>query len=127
MEARYPIFMGQEQIGEATLTQQGLYVHFSCRCKLSGEVVHRLVLKRGEDSENLGILVPNGSYFELSKRIPLSRVGEGPFRICAVPRHAKVDEQFIPLIPQEPFSYVHRLNDAYLARRNGQIGVIVKV
>lgn len=127
MEVRYPIFLGQEQIGEAKVIRQGLYDQFFCRCKLSGEIVHRLVLKMGNQTENLGILVPNGAFFELTKKLPVSRVGKGPFRICAVPRHTQLDERFIPLIPDEPFSYLHRLNGAYLAWRDGQIGVIIKV
>ena len=109
------------------MIRQGLYDQFFCRCKLSGEIVHRLVLKMGNQTENLGILVPNGAFFELTKKLPVSRVGKGPFRICAVPRHTQLDERFIPLIPDEPFSYLHRLNGAYLAWRDGQIGVIIKV
>ena len=31
-----------------------------------------------------------------------------------------------PIYPEEPFSYIARLKDAFLARQNGQIGVVIK-
>lgn len=127
MEMIYPVFLGNESIGEAKVTRQGLYYHIACRCTLSGEVVHRLVLKKDDKTENLGIPIPEGRFFTLTKKLPVSRVGEGTFRICAVPRQPQLDELFVPLNPDEPFAYVHRLNRAYLTRHEGQLGLVVKV
>ena len=35
-------------------------------------------------------------------------------------------EKYVPVYPEEPFSYMSRLKDAYLERRNGQLGIVIR-
>ncbi|MBE6924023.1 MAG: hypothetical protein E7466_02120, partial [Ruminococcaceae bacterium] len=85
----YDIRMGRDVIGKVNVERQGLYYHFSCRCRLSGTVIYRVVVTGGGHSENLGVLVPVGDVFGLEKKIPVKRLGEGAFRFQAMPKHQK--------------------------------------
>lgn len=126
MEGAYPVMLGKEEIGQAQVIRQGLYYQIRCRCKLTGEVMHRLVLIAEDQEENLGIPAPEGAWFCLTKRLPVSRISGRILHIHARPRSAVLRESFIPLKPEEPFLYLQRLRDARLAEQDGQLGVILK-
>ena len=85
-------------MGRVLVERQGLYYIFRCRCTLSGETAFRLFASCGEKQEDLGVLVPMGNFFGLDTT------------------------HFAPISPEEPFAYLQRLKDAYLAEKDGQIG-----
>ena len=122
----YDILLGGETVGSAQVTREGLYYCFHCSLNLSGEVMYKLVLQKEEESVYLGIPAPQGGAFTLTTRIPIKRIGDGPFTIRAVPKHAPVGSRFIPLKEDEPFRYLNRLNDAAYAIVKGQPGIILK-
>ena len=117
--------LGGQSVGKARVWQEGLYCCFDCRCSFTGEVVYRLQLCCGEQRENLGIPVPQGSGFHLRTKIPVKRLCQGITQIRAVPKHAELGEMFIPLSPEEPFKYLKRLQDAFLQIREGKVGVVI--
>lgn len=122
----YPVCFGEGAVGKAQVTRQGLYYHVSCRCRLSGEGMYRLEVSSGEKRVNLGILVPMDFGFGLQSQFPVSRVGEGELHFCLRPRHEEpVGRQFVPIIPEEPFSYLERLKDAFLEIQNGKKGASI--
>lgn len=126
METCYEVFFGQETVGKVQVIRQGLYYRFICYCKLSGDVVCRLGVRCGEKTENLGVVVPMGDGFGLDKKLPVKHLGEGKMEFYLMPKHDKVQGKFVPIYPEEPFSYIERLKDAFLAQQNGQVGVIIK-
>ena len=126
MEGIYPIELSGREIGQAEVTRQGLYYHFTCRCRLTGEVICRLAAVCGDQMENLGVPVPETGYFVLQKNVPVSKLKDGNLRIRVVPRHPQLDGKFIPIRPEEPFAYLSRLKDAYLQRRGGQLGIVIR-
>lgn len=121
----HDIRMGRDVIGKANVERQGLYYQFSCRCRLGGTVIYRVIVTCGGHSENLGVLIPMGDVFGLEKKIPVKRVGEGTFSFQAMPKHQKAPGQFVPIHPEEPFAYITRLQDAFMEIRDGQIGVVI--
>lgn len=121
----YEIQLGRDVIGKANVTRQGLYYHFSCRCRLSGDVIYRLSVSCGGHHENLGVLVPMGSEFGLDTKLAVKRLGEGAFRFQALPKHQQTTGRFIPIHPEEPFTYITRLQDSFLEIRDGQVGVVL--
>lgn len=123
MEGIYPILRGGETIGQAQVKRQGLYYCFCCQCDLTGEVIYRLTVRCGEHTENLGIPVPQNGRFLLTGRIPVSKLGTGEMVIRAVPRHAELEDLFIPISPEEPFRYIDRLENAVAERRGQQLGI----
>ncbi len=119
------IQLGGQAIGQAEIVKEGLYYRFTCRCRLSGEVVYRLQARCGEMTENLGIPVPEGKDFVLRTRLPIKRLGEGSITVIATPKEAGLEGKFVPLSPEEPFQYLRRLQNAYLQTRCGQVGVVL--
>ncbi len=111
-------------MGEAKVEKQGLYYRFSCQCRLSGEVVCRLVAENGDRQENLGIPMPKDGEFALERRIPASHFPPGQWHIRVKPRHP--EGTFVPLGPEEPFAYISRLKNAHLERRNGVLGIVLE-
>ena len=125
MTGDYEVFFGKRQCGKVQVLRQGLYYRFICRCRIRGDVLCRLRVSCGARQEELGILVPTGDSFGLDKRVPVKYFGEGTpvFRL-----YAKVEEPegtFVPIVPEEPFSYITKLKSAYLVRREGQAGILV--
>ena len=117
MEDIYPIMLGNARIGEAYVTTIGLYYHIRCNCCLSGEAVYRVCVQAGDFCENLGVLVPEGSCFIASTRVPIRKFGSQRLSFYATPKHTVLTGNFIPIHPEEPFGYISRLERAYLSRR----------
>ena len=113
-------------MGKVTVERQGLYYRFSCRCALSGEVMHRLWLHCGGKETDLGLCVPVDGTFGTDKRLPVKQCGEGKPVFLLRPKEAQLRGNFIPLSPEEPFRYIHRLQDAFLERRGQQLGIVIK-
>ena len=125
MEGTYLITQFGEAVGQATVRRQGLYWQFSCRCDLSGETVCRVLVTCGGRELSLGIPVPEGGKFVLNTKVAVSKLGSGTPEFRVQPRRPELQGKFIPLRPEEPFAYLHRLEDAFLARQNGQIGLMI--
>lgn len=125
MEGTYQVFLGEQSIGKMQVQRQGLYYRFICRCRLTGEVIYKLLVSCGNHQESLGIFVPMEGGFGLDTKLPVKRLGEGTPVFRAVPKHKELSEKFVPIYPEEPFSYIAKLKDAYLARENGQLGVMI--
>lgn len=119
----YDIYMGSASVGTAKVTREGLYYLFFCRCRLSGEVVCRVTVKCGDRTADLGILVPENGAFQLKTRVPVKQLGEGKLEFLVTPRHQKPDSMFVPVMAEAPFAYLSRLTDAYLAKKDGRLGV----
>ena len=126
MDGTYEILLGSEPVGTVTVYRQGLYYFFSARCRLSGEGVCRLRLTCGEAQENLGVLVPVEGMFGLDKKLPVRRFGTEIPQFQVLTNHRKTGEKFVPIYPEEPFAYMTRLKDAFLATRDGQVGIVLK-
>ena len=126
MVGTYPILLGAEVAGQAVVEKRGLYYFFSCQCQLTGEVIYRITVTCGNNSENLGIPVPEGKQFTLEAKLPASRFGNGKPSFRLVPRHVSAGEHFIPLSPETPFPYLKRLEKAYLVQQGEQLGIVFR-
>ena len=125
MADTYDVLLGGEAAGKAQVSREGLYYCFQCRLHLSGEVMYKLILQKEGQSLDLGVPVPQGNLFTLTTRIPIKRIGEGPFTIRAVPKHAPVGKRFVPLKEDEPFRYLSKLNEAVFAVQDGKSGILI--
>ena len=122
MVGTYEIMLGSSPVGQVTVERQGLYYRFSCRCDLKG--MYRLMASCNGKQEDLGTLIPKDGAFGLEKRVPVKRLGEGKPEFLLMGKDCARRENFVPVYPEEPFSYMSRLKDAYLARREGQLGIM---
>lgn len=126
MDETYGVYFGKAQTGKVQVQRQGLYYRFICRCQLSGDVVCRLHVACGDKRESLGVVVPMEGGFGLDTKIPVKRLGEGKMEFLLIPKHELGTEVFVPVYPEEPFSYIERLKDAYLARKGEQVGLVFR-
>ena len=124
MEGTYDVMLGKEKRGSVTVRAQGLYWHITCHCRLYADVMQELVAITGEREVKLGVLVPEGGSYCLRTRIVKKELPSFD-GFCIRPRH-RAEEAFYPIRPEEPFRYLHRLEEAYLARRGEEIGLVLR-
>lgn len=123
MEGVYEITLGGRAVGQAAVFQNGLYLYFECRCRLSGETVCRIRVRCGGKEEDLGIPVPEGREFVLRRKLPAKRLGTGVPEFRVEPKRTELPEDWVPVRAEEPFAYLTRLQNAFLEVRDGQVGV----
>ena len=126
MEGNYGVYFGTQLAGKVQVQRQGLYYRFTCRCRLSGDVVCRLRVTCGDRRESLGVVVPMDGGFGLDTRLPVKRLGEGEMAFTLVPKHEVPEGTFVPIYPEEPFAYIERLKEGFLAKKGEQVGVVLK-
>lgn len=121
MIEQFPAFLGEEIVGTVDLRTNGLYYDIQAKCRLSGQVVCRLVASAGAQTVNLGILVPENDSFCISARIARRKLDEGEltFRVC--PKNQPTEYPVIILRPEEPFRYLDRLTRGYLRIEGDQM------
>ena len=124
MEGNWNVFFEDRPVGACRLWREGLYYCVSCRCDNITKSICRLILKCGEKTVDLGVLVPAGGGFGLEKRIPVKNVPVG--RPEFIIRSSEQHDTFIRVIPGEPFAYLARLGEARFVRRNGDVGVVLE-
>ena len=125
MEGTYEVCLGSMPMGTVHVSRQGLYWHFDCRCSLHSDTMQELILHIGQQTHNLGLLTPESGTFCLRTKLAAKKIGQGTPKFCLQPRHAPMEGIFVPLHPQEPFRYLHRLEQTYLARRGEEVGLVL--
>ena len=121
----YELTVGTKAVGKAHTYEEGLYLHIYCRAQLKGGGMYRLAAMIDGRRESIGILAPVGDGYGLERKIPLKRLQGESLRFQLVPAHEKMEGRFIPISPQEPFSYLEVLKDAYMEKRKDQVGVVI--
>ncbi len=124
MEQSYPVYFGTRPAGKVQVLRQGLYYRFICRCKLSGDVVCRLVATCDDQRESIGVVVPMDGGFGLDTKVPVKHLGEGELKFFLLPKHEITQGMFVPIIPEEPFAYIERLKEGFLVRKGEQVGIV---
>lgn len=62
--------------------------------------------------------------FGLDTKVPVKHLGEGELKFFLLPKHEITQCMFVPIIPEEPFAYIERLKEGFLARKGEQVGVV---
>ncbi len=86
--------------------------------------MHRLVVTTDLGKVDLGVCVPMDGMFGTEKRIPCKKLGNNP-QFHLLPKHEGMQGKFVPIYPEEPFAYMTKLKNAFLANQNGQIGIVI--
>lgn len=125
MEGTYALCLGNDEIGKVQVERQGLYYRFTCRCQLHSEVICKVTVSCGGHHENLGVLVPMGDTYGLTKKLPVKNLGTGTPEFWITPKHTGVPGVYVDIYPEEPFRYIARLEKAYLEKRRGRLGIVI--
>lgn len=123
MEGTYPISLGKEEVGQVYVERQGLYYHFQCCCQLQSEIICKVTAFCAGEHINLGILVPSGQNYILTRRLPVKLFGSDTPEFWIIPKKPQTQEIYVDIYPEEPFRYIAKLETAYLDRRRGKPGI----
>lgn len=121
----YEVFLGEKAVGTVEMQKEGLYVHFSCRCRPVHRDMIRLWMICGEKEIDLGLCVPMDGGFGTEKRISAKLCGSGEPTFCLRHKNDTLRGKFIPLSPEEPFQYLHKLETAFLEKRGTRLGIVI--
>lgn len=92
MDETYDIRFDDSLVGKARVEKQGLYLCFSCRCRMPDDGLYRIHVISGENREDLGICIPLDGLFGMDKRLPIKRFGAGEFEFVLLPKDWKPQE-----------------------------------
>ena len=119
MEGAYPIFFGEASVGTVSVSREGLYYRFDCRCRLQRKEIFKIYAERADGKLLLGTPIPEGDYYRLRTMLPAKRF------LGDIPKFCLRQEMFVPVRPDEPFLYLKDLRYAVFAVRNGESGVVI--
>lgn len=121
----YVVYLGDKPAGKLNIAREGLYYSLVCHCQVPEDAVYRLYAVTGKVRENLGVVIPEADGCALVKKIAVKKLQNDSYFVLSAgsPQEAG---SFIPICPEEPFSYIAHLESAFLEVRGGQTGVILK-
>lgn len=125
LQKTYCINLHDKPVGEAHMTPQGLYYNISCICDLDKNQIYEVILCGKDIKQNLGILAPENGRFTLVKKIPAKRLIDSEVSFCVVKRSKQDVYDFISVYEGSPFVYIDRLQDAFLSRKDGAVGICI--
>ena len=120
---KFPIYSGTGIVGEVQVTIKGLYYQFSCRCAPISWDIYRIVLICEEAEYNLGICVPDGECFVLTKQVPVKNIKKGEWTFYL---RAKENERKIPVTENDPFHMLDKLEMSKLLIENAETFIAFK-
>lgn len=112
MERTYPVTKNGQTIGSVIIEEEGLYYHLHCTCKLS--VMQRVSLYANNDE--LGLLVPEGEVYCLSKKIPRKKLSEDQIQFYLMDRNESEKSVLIPVSSGEIFPAIDKVRKAQFVR-----------
>ena len=121
MEGTFSVFLNGQTVGKVQVSREGLYYRFSARCHLREKEMCRLEA----NGINLGIPAPEGAAFRLETKKP-AKLFSGKWDFQIIPNRPAIEGKFVPIKPEEPFSYLSRLKESYLVRKGDLVGIILK-
>lgn len=126
MEGMHTIWLSKEPVGHVTVERIGLYYGFHCKCQLHSKVICRVMISCGGKSISLGILVPVGKEYQLSRKFPVKEFAVGEPEFWITPKHpTKPEALTVDIYPEEPFQYITKLETAYLSTRQGKTMIAI--
>lgn len=125
LDGFYDVLLGGQPAGKVQIESYGLYYRITCRCQIPENMIYRLYAVTEGKRENLGVVAPEGDGYCLIRKIPAKRLEKCTGFILSARSEADTGK-FVPIYPEEPFSYIMHLETAFLDIRNGQVGACWK-
>jgi len=123
LEGIYQVLLDKENVGKVSVERQGLYYRVQCCCELKNEQMYRLRLHWADKERDLGLLVPDGKNFVVRTRFPVKDAGTGAAEFY-LHDPSRRKQEFIPIIPDEPFEQLEQLKDSVLVEEDGAPGIV---
>lgn len=120
------VWLNGEVAGSVCITKEGLYTRFLCQCRLPDNHIYRLSLSCNGQKTDLGICVPQGEYYTVNKIVKSRQIGDGEMCFQIIPTTEKTKDSFIPLLPNQPFDYISKIENMILCVDNDGYGVLIE-
>lgn len=121
----YAVYLGDKPVGKLNITKEGLYYRIVCHCQVPENAVYRLYAITSKGRENLGVVIPEGAGCTLARKISVKQLRDVSTFILSTGSKNE-SGKFIPICPEEPFSYISQLESAFLEVRGSQTGLLIK-
>ena len=120
----YDIIYGNETVGSAVVTQEGLYYNILCRCALSEPSLYRIFAIMENTNVDLGICLLMGKEYFLKKKVPKKMFGSGIIHFCVRLKDDYNSPNAYQVVEGEPFKHIDKLGKAHLEIRNNEMYVV---
>ena len=125
MTGIYRVMLEGTDVGTATIEQRGLYYRIVCNCTFTVKGIYTISIQNAEQSEYLGVCIPEGEYYRLVKTVPIKRFIKGNLRFFVTKKDETNEFRFIPIESGAQFGYLSKLMHAELKQIDSKIGVII--
>lgn len=125
MEGTWDVYFENEVVGTCSLERKGLYYHIVCRCANVATGICRLTVQCGDQSLDLGVLIPEKGLLCLNRSIASKIFPKGQPMFYIWSEKWRDTHNFIPVGEGEVFFYLSQLEKVRFANRGGQVGVIL--
>lgn len=122
LEGSYEVYLADKPAGKLLISREGLYYRLLCHCQVPEDAVYRLFAVTDYGRLNLGVVLPQENGCKLDRRIPVKELRTSSCFILSA-RSGGETGRFVPVYPEEPFSYISQLETAFLEVRGSQVGI----
>ena len=127
MEGKYPVLDGNDVIGWATVSRQGLYYCIQCQCGVIRKEVCKLQAIMEGQVQHMGVLIPVGEKLCLDTKIAVKKLNQKIIRFEVACENGAQADSFIPVSSEKPFPYLTCLKEARFQRRGDEIGIVISM
>ena len=123
MLLHYPVEYQKQTVGYLTITQEGLYCHYTGTFKINKDGIYRVYALTSKESINLGVCKPDQDGWKIHGKIPANKIKIHDVRFeinCA-----GKETQIIPLCSEKPFIYLDELERYRFYNQDECVGVFL--
>ena len=120
----FDIYKDSKVVGTAQVQRKGLYYQFICSCKPPDKGIYRIWVSDGCDELDLGICVPEGDTYTLTKHLPVKLLKGETFNFTLQSKDWKKTGSTPE--SEKLFPHLDMLEQAKLSEVNGQEMIIIE-
>lgn len=123
MKSMYDVWHHNTRVGQVQIQKEGLYYCLNCLTQAPGKSMYRLIAHGESFYYDFGLCIPKEDGIGILTRIPIKIFTENAVKFELKDYKETENTTFVPVHAEKEFPYLERLKDAYLAHRDGAIGV----
>ena len=118
---KYPVWIGDRQIGNAQISKIGLFYEIIAECMLPDTRIYRLQAQCASGTKPLGILAPCNGAFSVRAKISADKMQLKNIRFFANPVHGDAHLQLMRVCPDLPFEKIDQLEEMNCVVCDGKV------
>lgn len=121
MLEKYPVWIGDSQIGNAQISKIGLFYEIIAECMLPDTRIYRLQARCASGTKPLGILAPCNGAFSVRAKISADKMPLENIRFFTNPVHGDAHLQLMRVCPDLPFEKIDQLEEMNCVVCDGKV------